>query len=149
MEKLSSDLNKMVELGIPTHIITRLISVGWKFWLSTWTDRHKNDDYHELNFQSPNMKKPASIASTYFEEIDRAYLFEREAFAVSIDWADALFNHKLAIQNPISEALRKHFDKTKDCRFESIYASEIDFQVVVAPKNQTKPKKVKVKITIQ
>ena len=95
------------------------------------------------------MKVPASIHHTYFNEIDRTYLFEREAFAVSIAWSKDLFNQELAIQNPISEALRKHFDKTKDCRFENIYASEIDFQVVVAPKNQTKPKKVKVKITIQ
>ena len=149
MKKLSSDLSKMTTVGIPTHIITQLISEGWKFWLSSWIDRHKNDDYHELNFQSPNMRVPASIQHTYFEEIGRAYLFEREAFAVSIDWADGLFNHKLTIQNPISEALRKHFNKTKDCRFENIYSSEIDFQVVVAPKNQTKPKKVKVKITIE
>jgi len=149
MEKLSSELNKMEKVGIPTKIVSQLISVGWKFWLSTWKDRHKNDDYYELHFRSPNMKKSGSIHHSYFGDITREYLFEREAFAVASDWADGLFNHKLTIQNPIAEALREHFTKKRDCRFDYVYSTNIDFQVKVAPRTQTKPKKVTVKITIQ
>jgi hypothetical protein len=90
----------------------------------------------------------ASIDHTYFNELTFEEFFGREAFAVAHDWADGLFNHKSAIQNPISEALVKYFTKTKDCKFKNIYTSAIDFKVKVAPKSKNAPKKVKVTIEI-
>lgn len=149
MNKIPATIEEMKRIGINTKLVEDLRKEGWTFTLGVWEDRHKNDTYYELYFQSPNMKKEASIHHTYFSEMTRAYLFERESFAVAADWSDALFNHKLAIQNPISEALREHFKKTKDCKIDYIYSSAIDFQVMVAPKTQTKPKTVKVKITIE
>ncbi len=149
MSKLSSNLSDMKAVGINTNLVKELTKEGWKFWLQTWEDRHKNDSYHELHFQSPNMKKDASVHPSYFGEMTRAYLLDREAYAVSVDWVDALFNDKLVIQNPVSEALRKHFKKTKNCKVDYIYSTDIDFQVMVAPKTQTKLKKVKVNIIIE
>lgn len=145
----SSNLSDIKKAGIPTKLIETLTKEGWKFWISTWEDRHKFNTNVDLNFQSPNMRSPASIHKTYFGELSREYLFEREAFAVALDWADGAFNHKLVIQNPIAEALREYFAKTKDCKFDNVYSTSIDFKVKVSPKDKTKPKKVKVSITIE
>lgn len=149
MIKVSSNLTDIAEAGVNTGLLEPMIKAGWKFWLSTWEDRHKNDQYHELNFQSPRMKKHASIHPSFFDELTWKSFEKREAFAVSIDWADNLFHDKSVIQNPLSAALREYFAKTDGCKFSPLYATSIDFKVKVNPKNKTTPKKVKVSITIE
>lgn len=35
-------------------IIEKYESLGWKFTIKKWTDRHKNDDYEDLHAISPS-----------------------------------------------------------------------------------------------
>lgn len=139
----------MKKAGVNVKLVLKLTVKGWNFWLSTWEDRHKFEEFNELRFQSPNMRNDASIHPSYFGEMSEEYLFEREAFAVSLDWVDGVFNHKLVIQNPISSALREYFKKEKNCEFKNIWSTDVDFDVKISPKKKHLPKKIKVTIEIE
>lgn len=130
---------------ISKKLIRKMEKLGWQFYFESWMDRHKSDTYYELKFKSPNMKNTASI---HEDEISETFLLEREARAISMDWANSLFNSKLTIQNPISLELEKYLLKNKSNKFLSIYASSIEFDVKISPENKNTPKKVKVTIEI-
>lgn len=135
--------------GLPSDLIKRCRKIGWEFHMSGWTDRHKSDDYYELKFKSPNMKDFSSIHETYFGELSDSYLLMREAYAVSHDWADGVFNDLSVIQHPIAEELAKFMKKRKSCKFKNLWATDSEFEVKISPKVGNKPKKIKVLITIE
>lgn len=145
--KLTTDLEK--KHGVPSEVIKKHKKLGWEFYMTSWTDRHKGDDYYELQFKSPNMKDFSSVASTYFGELSDSYLLMREAFAVAHDWSDGVFNDKSVIQNPISKKLAEVMVKRKDCKFKNLWASGAEFKVNISPKVGNVPKKIKVLITIE
>ena len=130
-------------------MIARLEKEGWKFSGDHWASNHNGDQYDDVSFQSPRMKKPASIDENRWKEVTEEYLLEREAWHAANDWANDVFHYTSVITNPLTRELSEYFVKKKGVNFSSLYASDVKFDVKISPKLKDKPKKIKVTITIE
>jgi len=122
---------------------------GWEFLDASWEYIRNGDEYKDVRFKSPNMKRFARISEHHWKEVTLEYLLEREAHHVANEWVSDVFHYTSVVTNPVTRGLKEHFLKTKNSKFAPLYASSAEFDVKVSPNitNNT-PKKVKVTIEI-
>jgi hypothetical protein len=130
-------------------VIQSLEKQGWEFLDDSWEYIRKGDEYKDVRFKSPNMRRFASIPERHWKEVSLEYLLEREAHHAANDWASDVFHYTSVVTNPVTKELKEHFLKTKNSKFSPLYASSAEFDVKVSPNiaNNT-PRKVKVTIEI-
>lgn len=139
--------------GIPYDVVQSYRKKRWEFFINTWTDRHKGDEYYELTFKSPTMTEFSTIdggkEGMYFKDLTEKSMMNHLYRHSAKKWREHLLQYSSKIESSIDEGILNYLKDNEFPRIKKIYDEAMEVNVSVCPKCKDKPKKVKINISIE